>query len=238
MSTSLRHAAVSLARAAAAHDSVHVLSMLQAEFPGKVVFSTSFSNEDQVITHLICTHAPQVRLFTLDTGRFFNQTYQVWAETHAHFGITIKPYTPDNTLLQPYLEMHGPNAFYNAVALRKECCHIRKVEPLQRALAGNAVWITGLRAAHSPERQHLQQIEWDDTHQVIKYHPLLHWTTEAVSDYVRRHHLPYNTLHDKGFASIGCEPCTRAVCPGEDVRAGRWWWEDDSKKECGLHVRP
>jgi phosphoadenosine phosphosulfate reductase len=212
------------------------LTALAATFPGQVTFSTSFSFEDQVVTHHILDAGLPISIFTLDTGRLFAETYGVWNATNERYSTRITAYYPDRALLEPFVGENGPNAFYESVANRKACCHIRKVEPLKRALQGQAVWITGLRSAHSPERQDHLVVEWDDTNRIIKYNPLLHWDTDAVRDYVDRHNIPYNPLHDKGFVSIGCAPCTRAVRPGEDFRAGRWWWEDNSKKECGLHV--
>jgi phosphoadenosine phosphosulfate reductase len=151
--------------------------------------------------------------------------------------LPVKAYYPDRLLLESFVEKNGPNAFYESVDNRKTCCQIRKVEPLKRALAGNAVWITGLRAEHSSARQDLPQLEWDASNQLIKYHPLLNWDTDSVKNYIAQHNVPYNPLHDRGFVSIGCAPCTRATRPGEDFRAGRWWWEDSSKKECGLHEK-
>ncbi|HMP92960.1 MAG TPA: phosphoadenylyl-sulfate reductase, partial [Phnomibacter sp.] len=148
----------------------------------------------------------------------------------------ITAYYPQATPLQNFVAQHGPNAFYESTDLRKQCCHLRKVEPLQRALAGHAIWITGIRAAHSPNRTEMPQVEWDGSNNIIKYHPLLHWSTQELQAFIKQHHIPYNPLHDKGFVSIGCAPCTRAIKPGEDFRAGRWWWEDAEKKECGLHV--
>jgi phosphoadenosine phosphosulfate reductase len=211
------------------------LSLLTLEFPGQVTFSTSFSAEDQVIAHHILSADLPVAIFTLDTGRLFAETYAVWSSTNEKYHTKVKAYYPDRNLLETYLDEKGPNAFYESVANRKECCHIRKVEPLQRALQGHSIWITGLRAEHSPERRDHGTIEWDDNNKVIKYNPLLYWDTLAVKDYIDRNDVPSNPLHDKGFVSIGCAPCTRAVRPGEDFRAGRWWWEDSSKKECGLH---
>lgn len=210
--------------------------LLLQQFPGQVTFSTSFSYEDQVITHELLSNQLPVKIFTLDTGRLFAETYSVWSSTNAKYNTAVKAYYPQAEPLQAFIEANGPNAFYESVENRKQCCHIRKVEPLKRALAGNAVWITGLRAEHSPDRQDLPQLEWDESNHIIKYHPLLHWTTEEVIKHIRENNIPYNPLHDKGFISIGCAPCTRAVKPGEDFRAGRWWWEDASKKECGLHV--
>jgi phosphoadenosine phosphosulfate reductase len=212
------------------------LRLLADRFPGKVTFSTSFSIEDQAIVHHILNAGLPISIFTLDTGRLFAETYSVWSNTNNKYGAHIQAYYPDRDLLEPYLHEKGPNAFYESVDLRKACCFIRKVEPLQRALQGQAVWVTGLRAEHSPDRQDHGVIEWDGGNKIIKYNPLLHWDTAAVREYISEHDVPYNPLHDKGFVSIGCAPCTRAVRAGEDFRAGRWWWEDDSKKECGLHV--
>jgi len=211
------------------------LALLAAEFPGRVVFSTSFSIEDQVITHQIADAQIPITIFTLDTGRLFAETYSVWSNTNEKYGVRVKAYYPDRSQLETFINEKGPNAFYGSVADRKSCCHIRKVEPLKRALAGMSVWVTGLRAEHSPERKDHQLIEWDETNQVIKYNPLLHWDTDAVRNYINAFNVPYNVLHDRGFISIGCAPCTRAVREGEGFRAGRWWWEDNSKKECGLH---
>jgi phosphoadenosine phosphosulfate reductase len=213
----------------------HFLETISKDYPGRIVFSSSFSFEDQVITHMIADQHLPIQIFTLDTGRLFAETYSVWNSTLERYKISIRAYYPDQIFLEPFVEKNGPNAFYESVENRKECCYIRKVEPLKRALAGNAIWVTGLRAEHSAARQDLQSIEWDESNQIIKYHPLLHWTTEQVSDFIKSNNIPYNPLHDKGFVSIGCAPCTRAIKEGEDFRAGRWWWEDTNKKECGLH---
>jgi phosphoadenosine phosphosulfate reductase len=211
------------------------LKHLVETYPGGVTFSTSFSFEDQVITHTICSNQLPIKIFTLDTGRMFAETYSVWSSTNAAYGINIKAYYPNQDALQDFIEAKGPNCFYESVDNRKACCFIRKVEPLKRALDGNAIWVTGLRAEHSPERSDLPILEWDESNQVIKYHPILRWTTEETRQYISEHKVPYNPLHDRGFVSIGCAPCTRAVKPGEGFRAGRWWWEDADKKECGLH---
>jgi phosphoadenosine phosphosulfate reductase len=210
--------------------------LLSNRFPGLVTFSTSFSFEDQLITHEILSNHFPFSIFTLDTGRLFSETYSVWSSTNERYQTHIKAYYPDEVELEYFVAQKGPNAFYESVENRKQCCNIRKVEPLKRALSGNAVWVTGLRAEHSAARQDLLPLEWDDTNQIIKFHPLLQWTTEAVRAHIGENNIPYNPLHDKGFVSIGCAPCTRAIKPGEDFRAGRWWWEDSSKKECGLHV--
>lgn len=206
-------------------------------YPGAVVCSTSFGVEDQVITHQIHASGAEVSLFTLDTGRLFPETYSTWSATLERYGLPIEAWYPDEAALRNWVTSHGPNAFYASPELRKACCHIRKVEPLARALAGRMVWVTGIRSAQSPERQHTPILEWDSHYGIIKYHPLLDWTDEQTWAFVREHQIPYNPLHDKGFVSIGCAPCTRAIRAGEDFRAGRWWWEDNSKKECGLHVK-
>ena len=213
-----------------------VIRQLEIEFPGQVTFSSGFSYEDQVITHEILSHDLPVSVFTLDTGRMFPETYSVWSSTNERYGNHIVPYYPRHDALEKFVTEKGPNSFYESVENRKECCFIRKVEPLRRALAGKAVWITGLRAEHSPARQDLTVFEWDPGNNIIKYNPLLHWSTGQVKEYINQNDVPYNSLHDRGFVSIGCAPCTRAIRPGEEFRAGRWWWEDASKKECGLHV--
>ena len=210
--------------------------ILDEVFPGRLVFSTSFSYEDQVITDYISKLPFPVSVFTLDTGRLFPETYSTWSRTLERYQLKIEVYYPNAEKLQEFVRDHGPNSFYESVDNRKQCCHIRKVEPLKKALAGQAVWITGLRAEHSVNRGDMHILEWDEANQVIKYNPLLHWSTEEVRQYIDRHNIPYNALHDRGFVSIGCAPCTRAVNAGEDFRAGRWWWEDADKKECGLHV--
>lgn len=212
------------------------LHLLADAFPGKLTFSTSFSMEDQVITDQVSKSGVPVTVFTLDTGRLFPETYSTWSRTLEHYKLTIDAYYPNAEKIQEFVRQYGPNAFYESVEHRKQCCHIRKVEPLKKALAGKAVWITGLRAEHSAGRNEMHLLEWDGVNQIIKYNPLLHWSTAQVWQYINEQQVPYNSLHDKGFISIGCAPCTRAVRAGEDFRAGRWWWEDQSKKECGLHV--
>jgi phosphoadenosine phosphosulfate reductase len=212
------------------------LSLLSNTFAGKVTFSSSFSFEDQVITHDILSNFLDISIFTLDTGRLFAETYSVWNSTNERYNTRIRPYYPNHELIEQFVTEKGPNSFYESVENRKGCCFIRKVEPLGRALQGNVVWVTGLRAEHSAQRKDLSVLEWDAVNKVIKYHPLLYWTTDQVKQYINKYNIPYNPLHDRGFISIGCAPCTRAIRPGEDFRAGRWWWEDDSKKECGLHA--
>lgn len=229
------HAPAALLAETAGLSIAATIKLLTARYPGAVTCSSSFSYEDQVITQVIAENELPVSLFTLDTGRLFSQTYTLWQTTLQTYGIPIKAYYPEAAELEAFASTEGPDAFYQSVAHRKTCCHIRKVVPLQRALRGQAVWITGLRAEHSPGRSNLDLFEWDEHNRIIKYNPLLHWDTAAVKAYIRQHRIPYNTLHDQGFVSIGCAPCTRAIRAGEDFRAGRWWWEDSSKKECGLH---
>jgi phosphoadenosine phosphosulfate reductase len=214
---------------------VEALALLANKFPGEIVFSTSFGWEDQVITHVIFANDLPIKIFTLETGRLFPETYYVWNRTMEMYGKPIHAYYPNNKLLEQMVNAKGPSSFYESVENRKECCGIRKVEPLNRALAGNKCWVTGIRAEQSADRQSMDNLEWDEQHNLTKFHPIFDWTLDQVKEYVRVHNVPYNTLHDKGFPSIGCQPCTRAVQPGEDFRAGRWWWEDQSKKECGLH---
>lgn len=212
------------------------LDLLAQRFPGRVSFSTSFGLEDQVITHLIFENKLPIRVFTLDTGRNFQETYATWSSTLERYEQAIDVFFPRAEAVEALLLEKGPNSFYDSVENRKACCHIRKVEPLARALNGQHIWITGIRAEQSPNRRDMSALEWDDAHQLLKFHPLFSWTFEHVRDFVKTHRIPYNALHDKGFLSVGCAPCTRAVRPGEDFRAGRWWWEDASKKECGLHA--
>lgn len=199
----------------------------------EICFSTSFSYEDQLIAYLL--KSEKIKFFTLDTGRLFEETYDTWNRTQLSLKIKIDSYHPDQFQLKDFMSKNGPDSFYRSVENRKECCYIRKVVPLKRALKDQEVWITGLRAEHSPERENLEMFEWDGENGIIKFHPLLHWSTEEVADYVKSKNIPYNRLHNKGYVSIGCAPCTRAVREGESFRAGRWWWEDQSKKECGLH---
>jgi phosphoadenosine phosphosulfate reductase len=216
-------------------DPVAALGFLANEFPDQIVFSTSFGWEDQVITHMIFTNNLPIKVFTLETGRLFPETYYVWNRTMEMYEKPIHAYYPNHELLEKMVNTKGPSSFYESVENRKECCGIRKIEPLKRALAGNKCWVTGIRAEQSANRQDMHNLEWDEQNNLIKFHPIYDWTLDQVKEYIRKYNVPYNTLHDKGFPSIGCQPCTRAVQPGEDFRAGRWWWEDQSKKECGLH---
>lgn len=210
------------------------LVFLAKEFSGKVIFSTSFGQEDQVITDLIAKSNTDITVFTLDTGRLFQETYDVFHKTLKKYKRPIEVFFPEAASVENLLKTKGPNSFYDSVENRKECCFIRKVVPLRKALAGNAVWITGLRAEQSENRQDLSLFEYDGGFDIIKFNPLLKWTLQEVEDYLKENNVPQNTLHKKGFVSIGCAPCTRAIFPGEDIRAGRWYWES-SHKECGLH---
>lgn len=213
------------------------LAILANEFPGKIVFSTSLGYEDQVITHFIFSCKLPIEVFTLDTGRLFNETYSVLNSTLERYKTPIKVLYPQTDAIEKLVSEKGPNSFYKNIENRKECCYIRKVEPLKRALKGKSIWITGIRAEQSDNRQDMPNIEWDEANQIVKFHPILNWTLEEVKAYIFKHNIPYNPLHDKGFVSIGCAPCTRAIKDGEDFRAGRWWWEQNDKKECGLHSR-
>lgn len=201
---------------------------------GGLKFSTSLGIEDQVITHWIAEHHLNIEIFTLDTGRLFQETYDLIDKTRKRYGITITTYFPQPHAVQGMVNLKGPNSFYDSVENRKECCFIRKVEPLKRALTDTMVWITGIRSAQSENRQQMKMVEWDENYQLIKFNPLLHWSKERTEAFILQHKIPVNPLHAKGFPSIGCAPCTRAILPGEDDRAGRWWWER-SGKECGLH---
>jgi phosphoadenosine phosphosulfate reductase len=215
-------------------DPVESLSWLAGRYPGQVVFSSSLGMEDQVITDMIFGNDIGIKVFSIDTGRLFNETYELLERTRARYKKSIEVYFPASGAVEKLVTEKGPLSFYNSVADRKECCFIRKVEPLKRALSGQKVWITGIRADQSEARHELRQVEWDESNQVVKYHPLIGWSLDDVKRYLDSRNIPFNPLHNKGFISIGCAPCTRAISPGEDLRAGRWWWEA-SKKECGLH---
>lgn len=203
-------------------------------FPQGVVFSSSLGQEDQVLTDMIYKNALPVKIFTIDTGRLFNETYELLDKTNARYRQNMQVYFPDATDVETFVQENGINAFYESVEHRKSCCYLRKVKPLNRALAGASVWITGLRADQSDNRQDMPLIEWDAQRQLYKFNPLIRWSYDDMIRYINEHNVPYNSLHDKGFISIGCAPCTRAIEHGEHPRAGRWWWET-SQKECGLH---
>ena len=200
-----------------------------------IAFSTSLGQEDQVLTDVIFKNNHPIKVFTLDTGRLFEQTYDVLDKTQKKYNKSISSFTPHNNELEALLDSKGPYSFYDSIENRKECCSIRKINPLQKALKGVDLWITGLRASQSNSRSTLSFFSYDDAFGLPKFNPLVNWTLEEVENYLEQNNVPQNSLHKKGFVSIGCEPCTRAVKPGEDIRSGRWWWEE-SKKECGLHL--
>jgi phosphoadenosine phosphosulfate reductase len=201
-------------------------------------FASSLGAEDMVLTDLIWRTGADIELFTLDTGRLPEETYRLIQECRYRYGLAIHAYAPERAAVEKYVAAKGPNAFYESIELRKECCRIRKVEPLKRALAGKRAWITGLRREQAVTRHDLPLREHDAEHGLEKFNPLIDWTTDEVWRYIHRHDVPYNALHDKGYPSIGCAPCTRSITPGEDLRAGRWWWENPETRECGLHFDP
>ncbi|ATE61308.1 phosphoadenylyl-sulfate reductase [Thauera sinica] len=222
-------------KAAAAQD---FLRAAMAEFGtgGELTFANSFGAEDMVLTDLILQAKLPIEIFSLDTGRLPAETYTLIGEVEKRYGVKLKIFFPDAAAVEQFVRTSGINAFYDSVDLRKACCGVRKMEPLRRALAGKKAWITGLRAAQSVTRTGMALREFDDGNGLEKLNPLLNWSEAEVWAYIRIHDVPYNALHDQFYPSIGCAPCTRAIAVGEDVRAGRWWWEDPATKECGLHV--
>jgi phosphoadenosine phosphosulfate reductase len=211
------------------------LRLVSEKYPNKVVFSTSFGQEDQVITDAIFRNGLAIQVFTLDTGRLFPETYELMDKTKARYKATFKTYFPNTEKVEQFVESKGFNSFYESVENRKACCGIRKIVGLKRALKGNEVWITGLRAEQSDNRSSMSIWEYDGGNQIFKFNPLVNWSFEQMETYLKDNNVPQNSLHKKGFVSIGCQPCTRAIEPGEHPRAGRWWWEE-SQKECGLHA--
>lgn len=224
----------SLLKSKTIEESLKTLAVL---YPGKTVFTTSFGIEDQVITHLICVNDIPIEIATLDTGRLFPETYKVFNETIKKYKVPIKVFFPEHDEVEEMVSRKGPFSFYYSAENRIECCRIRKVEPLGRALKGKEIWISGIRSGQSDNRQQMDSIEYDDKKNLFKYYPLFDWSYEKVKEFALKNEIPYNILHDRGFVSIGCEPCTRAIKPGEDFRSGRWWWENSDKKECGLHQK-
>jgi len=214
-----------------------LLSGFLMEFKGKIALSSSLGIEDQALTHIICNIDKTTKIFTLDTGRLFPETYDLIHRTNHKYGIKMSVYFPDAKEVEEMVNTKGINLFFESVENRKLCCNIRKIQPLKRAFAGLDVWICGLRREQSVTRQDMQRIEWDEANGIIKLNPLIDWTEQEVRDFIKTHGVPYNPLHDKGYPSIGCQPCTRAIFAGEDIRAGRWWWENPDTKECGLHKR-
>ncbi|MGE0077571.1 MAG: phosphoadenylyl-sulfate reductase [Bacteroidales bacterium] len=214
-----------------------VLDWFLEEYKGRIALASSMGLEDQVLIDMIVKADPLVKIFTLDTGRLFYETYELIEKTNLRYKTNIEVYFPDSADVQSMVNSKGINLFFQSIENRKECCNIRKIEPLQRAFQGLDVWICGLRREQSTTRTQNQLVEWDGANGLIKLNPLIDWTEQQVWDYIKTNGVPYNILHDKGFPSIGCQPCTRAIFPGEDVRAGRWWWENPETKECGLHNR-
>ncbi len=211
------------------------LKFITNKIENNIVFSTSLGQEDQIITDAIFKNNLPIDVFTLDTGRLFYEHYELLAKNNAKYKIKTKVYFPDSEDVEKYVSEKGINAFYHSVENRKECCYIRKVKPLNRALEGAKVWITGLRAEQSENRENLSILEWDSQRQLHKYNPLIHWTYQEVLDYIKEHKIQDMPIHRQGYISVGCKPCTRPIAEGENPRAGRWWWEE-SKKECGLHT--
>lgn len=212
-----------------------ILEFSIRNFRDKIAFATSLGTEDQILTDMIVQIDPSVKLFTLDTGRLFQETYDLLDITEKKYGIKIGTCFPDTGKVEKMVREKGINHFYESVENHKLCCFTRKTDPLMKALKGMDAWITGLRREQSVTRKDIETVEWDEMHRLIKINPLTNWTEQQVWDYIRTRKVPYNVLHDKGYPSIGCLPCTRAVLPGKEIRSGRWWWELPENKECGLH---
>lgn len=214
-----------------------LLQSFMSQYGAHLALSSSLSIEDQTLTDMMLRIDPQANIFTLDTGRLFPETYELIDRTNEHYKVKLKVYCPQTEALQQFVATEGINPFYESIEKRHACCEVRKLEPLRRAFRDLDVWVCGLRSAQSVTRSDMRLIEWDERHGLLKINPLIHWTEQQVWDYIRENRVPYNRLHDKGFPSIGCEPCTRAVRRIDDVRAGRWWWESPDHRECGLHSR-
>lgn len=236
MITDIKSLTQQLAVETASYSVEKSLKRLAEQFGDKIALATSFGAEDQVLTDVLCNTIKKPMIFTLDTGRLPEETYEVMEETRKKYGIEIDILFPEHKKVEEMVNKYGPNLFYESIEARKLCCRIRKIQPLKKKLSELQAWICGLRAEQSVTRIELKKIQWDNTFGLIKVCPLADWSTERVWDYIRKHDVPYNKLHDKDFPSVGCEPCTRVVKPGEDIRAGRWWWEEPEHKECGLHL--
>ncbi len=218
----------------------HTLTLLQqvAREHAPAVFANSLGAEDMVLTDLIARHQLDISIFSLDTGRLPAETYELMQHTaEAYPDTRVLVYFPRAESVEQYVNEQGINAFYQSIEARKACCRIRKLEPLARALAGKQAWVTGLRREQSTTRIDMAEQEWDEANGLTKFNPLLEWTEKEVWAYIKAYQVPYNALHDRHYPSIGCAPCTRAIAAGEDVRAGRWWWENPENKECGLHAK-
>jgi len=220
-------------------DAVGIIKLGFNEFTSKITFATSLGEEDQVITDMIAKTASGIEVFTLDTGRLFAETYELMAKNQKKYSrLNFKIYYPDTKRVEEMVSAKGINLFYESIENRKLCCQVRKVEPLQRALANADAWIVGLRREQGVTRTALEPVEWDEANQKIKFNPLYNWSLDQVRDYIKKNNVDISPLHAQGFVSVGCAPCTRAIKPGEDLRAGRWWWEEPEQKECGLHNNP
>lgn len=214
-----------------------VLEYFLKEYKGKIALSSSFGAEDQALTHMMLSIDKEATIFTLDTGRLPYETYSVMDYTNLKYDVKVDVYFPNAQEVEALYKKQGINGFYESIDNRKACCYVRKIEPLKRALKGLDVWVTGLRASQSVTREAMKLVEYDEDNQVIKLNPLLKWSEEDVWEFIKANNVPYNKLHDQGYPSIGCAPCTRAVKEGEDIRSGRWWWENPEHKECGLHAK-
>jgi len=214
-----------------------VLNYFLQTYKGKIAQASSFGAEDQVLSDLILRNDPEGKIFTLDTGRLPEETYTVMDQTNQKYGIKIEVYFPDLLDVEVLYKTQGINGFREDVNNRKWCCHVRKLAPLKRAVRNLDVWITGLRRSQSPTRESMRLVEWDEVNSLIKLNPLIEWSEEKIWSYIKSYKIPYSALHDQGYPSVGCAPCTRAIAEGEDIRAGRWWWENPEHKECGLHLR-
>ncbi len=214
-----------------------ILKYMLNRYQNKIALASSLGAEDQVLTDMILKIDKRAKIFTLDTGRLPKETYNLIENVNQKYKIKLKIFFPDYKLVQNMVNQKGMFSFYESIENRKECCYIRKLEPLKRALSGLEVWITGLRASQSITREKCEVIELDKTNGLIKLNPLINWSEDDVWSYIKEHNVPYNKLHDMNYPSIGCDPCTRAVSDGEDIRAGRWWWENPESKECGLHIK-
>jgi phosphoadenosine phosphosulfate reductase len=219
-----------------AEHSVSLLRGAVSDFKN-VCYANSLGSESMVLTDLIWSSVPEIQMFSIDTGRLYPETYDLIERVQRRYGRTLKIYYPEAAPLEDWVGTYGINGFRDGVDQRQGCCAIRKVEPFRRAIAGHAAWVTGIRHGQSASRALAAAVEWDGQNGLHRVSPLLDWTEKEIWEYIRKKRLPYNTLHDSGFPSIGCAPCTRAIQPGEDERSGRWWWERDDSRECGLHPR-
>lgn len=216
---------------------MEVIKYATETFGNKIALSSSLGAEDQALTHMLMNVSPETRIFTLDTGRLFPEAYDLLSRTSKKYKKKIEVFFPDKDDVETMVNLKGVNLFYDSVQNRKLCCHVRKIEPLKRAFNGLEAWICGLRAQQSVTRNEAQLFEWDKINGLVKINPLVHWDEDTMWAYIKENNVPYNKMHDNGFPSIGCQPCTRAISETEDVRAGRWWWENPETKECGLHKR-